>query len=183
MKRIFAKLILKFLGWRITGNNIFPKKCVIVVAPHTSNWDFMYGKCYAYAVGIQPKYLVKSELYFWPISWFINHNGGIPVDRTKSSSLVDQLSLKIKKEDEFMLTLSPEGTRSKVDKWKTGFYYVAKKANIPIVLAFIDFKNKCLGSNKIIYDLENFQKVMVDIQDYYKNCNGKYPNQFNQVIY
>ena len=82
-----------------------------------------------------------------------------------------------------MLTLSPEGTRSKVDKWKTGFYYVAKKANIPIVLAFIDFKNKCLGSDKIIYDLENFQKVMADIQDYYKNCNGKYPKQFNQVIY
>jgi len=183
MKRIFAKLILKFLGWKIIGNNTFPKKCVIIVAPHTSNWDFIYGKCYAYTLGIQPKYLVKSELYFWPISWFINHNGGIPVDRTKSSSLVDQLSLKIKNEDEFMLTLSPEGTRSKVDKWKTGFYYVAKKANIPIVLAFIDFKNKCLGSDKIIYDLENFQKVMTDIQDYYKNCNGKYPNQFNQVIY
>ena len=133
MKRIFAKLILKFLGWRITGNNIFPKKCVIVVAPHTSNWDFIYGKCYAYALGIQPKYLVKSELYFWPISWFINHNGGIPVDRTQSTSLVDQLSLKIKNEDEFMLTLSPEGTRSKVDKWRTGFYYVAKKANIPMM--------------------------------------------------
>lgn len=183
MKKIFAKFILKLLGWKITGDNFFPKKCVIIFAPHTSNWDFILGKCYAYIIGIQPKYLVKNELYFWPISLFIKNNGGIPVDRSKSNSLVDQLSSMIKKEDKFMLTLSPEGTRSKVDKWKTGFYYVAKKADVPLVLAFIDFKNKILGSNKIIYDLENFQTVINDIQDYYKNCNGKYPNQFNQVIY
>lgn len=183
MKKIIASCILFVIGWKIVGLREYPKKCVIIFAPHTSNWDFFFGKCYAYILGVKPNYLVKNELSFWPLSIFIKYNGGIPVDRYSSNSLVSQLSERIIKSDKMMLTLSPEGTRKKVSKWRTGFYHIAKEANVPLVLAFLDFKKKEMGCYKIIYSLTNFDDNMKEIEMFYRGVQGKYSSEYNKKIF
>ena len=136
-----SKIIFSYLGWKTIGDNDFPKKCVLIAVPHTSNWDFFYARLYSYIVKIQPKYLAKKELFVPFISFFIKLNGGIPVDRSKKNKLVDFLSKKIIDSKTIILSLS-EGTRKKVDKWKTGFYYIAQKANVPIVIVGINYKKE-----------------------------------------
>ena len=183
MKKIIAKLLLFVSGWKVVGIKKYPKKCIVIAAPHTSNWDFFFGKLYAYVLGIRPKYLVKDELAFFPLNYIIRFNGGIPVDRSSSNNLVLEISNLISKSNQFILGLSPEGTRSKVLKWRTGFYYIAKTSNIPIVLTFIDFKKKEIGCYKILYDLSDFDFNMQLIEDYYKRFTAKYPDKYNLTIF
>ena len=88
MKKILSKFIFKIMGWKVVGNSTYPDKCLVIAAPHTSNWDFLIGRCYAYIIGVTPKYLIKSELYFWPLSILIRWNGGIPVYRKTAKNAV-----------------------------------------------------------------------------------------------
>ena len=116
-----SKIIFSLLGWRTIGDNDFPKKCVLIAVPHTSNWDFFYARLYSYIVKIQPKYLAKKELFVPFISYLIKLNGGIPVDRSKKNKLVDFLSKKIIDSKTIILSLSPEGTRKKLISGKQVF--------------------------------------------------------------
>ena len=152
------KFIYKLLGWKVTHylpNDI--KKCVIIVAPHTSNWDFIYG------IGTVQ----------------------IPIDRNKKNtdgektSTVDAMADLFSKHDELRLVITPEGTRSRVEKWRTGFYYVALKANVPIALAFIDYGTKSCGIDKVIYPTGDFKKDMKEIMDFYKTKKAKNPENFS----
>jgi len=182
MKKIFAKIIFFVLGWKVFGPQKYPKKCVIIGAPHTSNWDFFVGRCYGYIVGISPSYLIKSSLFVPILGFLIRLNGGIPVYRDSRNNMVDQLVERFIKNDSFMLGLSPEGTRSRVDKWKTGFYHIAHKANVPIVLVGLDFKYKKIGVVNTILPSGDLKKDMLFIQDQFKNYSGKIPNNFNPKI-
>ena len=183
MKKIFSKLILKIMGWNISSP--FPnfKKYIIVFAPHTSSWDFIIGRCFAYTLQIQPNYLVKSELFFWPLSLLIKRNGGIPVYRKTGERMVDQVVERIKKLDKIILVIAPEGTRKKVKKWKTGFYYIAQKAEVPVALVFMDYSKKEVGIFDVLYPSDDLQNDLRTIENYYKEVKGRNPKQFNPKIY
>ena len=178
-----SKIIFSFLGWRIIGDNIFPNKCVLIAVPHTSNWYFFYARLYSYIVKIKPKYLAKKELFVPFISYLIKLNGGIPVDRSKNNKLVDFLSKKIIDSKTIILSLSPEGTRKKVDKWKTGFYYIAQKSNVPIVIVGINYKKKEIGIIDKLSPTSNIKNDMKRIQEQLTNISGKNEKNFNPIIY
>jgi len=183
MKRLLSKLILKLNGWKIIGVKAYPLKCLVLSAPHTSNWDFMMGRCYAYIIGVQPKYLIKSELFLPGLATFIKWNGGIPVYRNSKNNVVDQAVEMFKNSSQLNLGIAPEGTRTRVDKWKTGFYHIAVKANIPILLLKMDYEKKEIGIMCEFKPNGNFEEDMLFIQEKYKNVKGKTPENFNPKIY
>ena len=111
------------------------KKLLVVLAPHTSNWDFVYGMALILSLKIKIYYLVKGELFYPILGWLIKINGGIPVYRNNKNNLVDQVVDRFNEEENFILAMTPEGTRKKVDKWKTGFYYIALNAHVPFCWA------------------------------------------------
>ena len=183
MKRLLSKLIFKLNGWKIIGIETYPLKCLVLSAPHTSNWDFIHGRCYAYIIGAMPKYLAKSELFLPVLSIFIKWNGGIPVYRNSKNNVVDDAVKMFRDSSRLNLGIAPEGTRNRVDKWKTGFYHIALKANVPILLHKIDYGKKEIG---IICEFEatgNFEKDMLFIEEKYKNIKGKNPENYNPSIF
>ena len=171
------------MGWKIIGNTPNITKYIVISAPHTSNWDFLIGRCFAYIKGIKPKYLIKSELYIWPLSILIRWNGGVPVYRKKEKDMVKQIVDRLNKTDEMILGIAPEGTRAKVEKWKTGFYYIAQEAKIPIVLLYMDYTKKEIGYFDVFWPSENLQNDLNIIQNFYQEVQGKYPEKYNPNIY
>ena len=170
------------MGWKIIGNTPNITKYIVISAPHTSNWDFLIGRCFAYIKGIKPKYLIKSELYIWPLSILIRWNGGVPVYRKKEKDMVKQVVDRLNKTDEMILGIAPEGTRAKVEKWKTGFYYIAQEAKIPIVLLYMDYTKKEIGYFDVFWPSGNLQNDLNIIQNFYQEVQGKYPEKYNPNI-
>jgi 1-acyl-sn-glycerol-3-phosphate acyltransferase len=171
------------MGWKIIGNTPNITKYIVISAPHTSNWDFLIGRCFAYIKGIKPKYLIKSELYIWPLSILIRWNGGVPVYRKTAKDMVNQVVDRLNKTDEMILGIAPEGTRAKVEKWKTGFYYIAQEAKIPIVLLYMDYTKKEIGYFDVFWPSGNLQNDLNIIQNFYQEVQGKYPEKYNPNIY
>lgn len=179
LKRIFA-WYFTFKGWKIEGG--IPrdvKKCVLVAAPHTSNWDFIFGlgalQLYKYDV----KYLAKKELFFFPFRKVFLDLGGIPVDRSKSNSLVDSLVDLINSREELVLLFPPEATRKPVTKWKSGFYWAALKAKVPIALGILDYKKKTANIGLIFQPSGDKEKDWEIIRNYYKDASAKHPGSFS----
>ena len=185
MKKLFYKLVLWYGGWSII-NEVPPeiKKCIVIGAPHTSNWDFVYAIPALDKMGIHKlRYLIKKEFFFWPFTWLFNATGGIAVDRSKKNDLTAQLNKLIDDSDEIYLLFPPEGTRGRVERWKTGFYYTALESKLPIVLGFLDFENRVCGFGKVIHPSGDFNSDFQQIQDFYKNIKGKNPDNFNTSIF
>ena len=170
------------LGWKIIGTFDFPKKCIIIAAPHTSNWDFLIGRCYGYIANISPKYFIKSSFFIPVLGSLFRWNGGIPVYRNSNNNLVDQIVEIFNNSDSLILGIAPEGTRSRVLKWKTGFYHIAHKANVPILLLTMDFKEKKIGVISSMYTSGDLNKDMFLIQNQYKELTGKIPQNYNPII-
>ena len=145
--RWLAKLIyFKFLGWKVVGNTSFSKdtlkKAVLIAVPHTSWHDFYIGVLLRKVVGIKSNFVAKKELFIWPFGYYFRAIGGAALDRSSGQNKVQAIANLFKDREEFRLALAPEGTRKKVTEWKTGFYYIAKAANVPIIMFTLDFKNK-----------------------------------------
>tara|TARA_B110000908_G_scaffold133818_1_gene157973 strand:+ start:2540 stop:3094 length:555 start_codon:yes stop_codon:yes gene_type:complete len=183
MKRLLSKLLFKLNGWKIVGTHTYPDKCMIITAPHTSNWDFFIGRCYAYIIGVQPKYLIKSELFFPVVGALLKWNGGIPVYRKAKNNVVEQVVDMFENTIKLHLGIAPEGTRTKVAKWKSGFYHIAVKAKVPILLLTMDYQNKKVGIINKIIPTGNFEKDMLFIQEEYKNIKGKVTENYNPTIF
>ena len=173
------------MGWKIQGK-LPPdiKKGVLIAAPHTSNWDYIYalGACNKLKVPI--KLLIKKvwvEVFL--IGSLIKGAGGIGVDRSQKLNLVDSLADLLSTGDDIMMMIPPEGTRKLVKQWKTGFYYVALKAKVPIVLSFLDYKNKIAGIGPHFMPTGNFEKDMQILKDFYKDKSAKFPEKFCLDIY
>lgn len=166
------------MGWKVEVNQPQPPKCIICVAPHTSNWDFFIGKAYYTALGKTSNFLMKKEWFFWPLGILLRKMGGIAVERSKHTSLTDQLAEKARQTQHFSLAVTPEGTRSIAKQWKRGFYFIALKANLPILLYAIDFPSKRIICTKTIIPSGNVDSDMRIIMDYYRNFQGKYPEKF-----
>ena len=176
--RAFYKLIyFKLLGWKISGE--FPpdlKKYIVAVAPHTSNWDFPIGVMVRSIMRMQnTKFLGKSTLFKPPFGWFFRALGGYPVDRSKHTDMVQQVADIFAKHEFFAIAIAPEGTRQKVDKLKSGFYYIAKRAAIPIIPCGFDFSKKTVVIAKPFYPSANAENDMKFLMDFYRSITGKNP--------
>ena len=182
---VMFKLIFKLLGWKVThflSNDI--KRCVIIVAPHTSNWDFIFGMGAVKVMKLNQRFAIKKEWIRFPFKRLMLALGALPIDRKKedlheNKSSVDAIAELFEGRNELRMIITPEGTRSKTEKWKSGFYYVALKANVPIALAFINYETKSCGIDKIIYPSGDFKSDMKIIMDFYRNIKGGNPENFS----
>ena len=175
MFRYFCTTLLKIFRWKINGDLPSLPQYVIIVAPHTSNWDFIIGVICRGALGQKIHFLGKHQLFKPPLGWFFKIVGGIPVDRSRSNKLVDDVVDLFNKNNEFRLALSPEGTRSPVERWKTGFYYIAKGANVPVIMIGLDFKLRILDIADPILISDNIDKDMNKILYFFQNIDGRHP--------
>ena len=166
------------MGWKCEVSETIGKKGIIALAPHTSNFDFILGILYSRAEGIKSNFLMKKEWFFWPVGCIMRKLGGIPVYRSKKMSLTDQLAKVANERESFLLCITPEGTRSRVEEWKRGFYYIALKANLPIWLYGIDYSTKTIKCTKTIIPDGNIEEQMRLIMSYYKDFKGKHPEKF-----
>ncbi|ARV05604.1 acyltransferase [Polaribacter sp. SA4-10] len=179
MKRISRFILFTILGWKLTQD--FPKdvkKYIVVVAPHTSWIDFPIAILARLSSGIMINFIGKDSLFKGPFGFFFRALGGTPVDRSKSNNLVDAIVEIFNSKEEFRLGLSPEGTRKKVDEWKTGFYYIAKGANVPIVLATLDFENKEIRASRPYYITEDKEADFEVFYSFFKGVKGRNPELF-----
>ena len=175
MRTILTWLFFR-VGWKVSGALPSFKKYVIAVAPHTSGWDFVIGIMARSALKIESShYLGKSQLFRPPFGWIFRALGGTPVDRSTSNDVVDQVVEIFNKHDEFVLALAPEGTRKKVGKLKTGFYYIARGAKVPIVPVGFDFERKMIVISEALFPTENFDLDMETLLTFYKTIKGKIP--------
>ncbi|MDJ1481495.1 lysophospholipid acyltransferase family protein [Cytophagaceae bacterium YF14B1] len=180
MMRFIARLYFWLIGWKV--KNEVPstlKKYVMIGLPHTSNWDFPIAMAALLILRLKTNYLAKRELFRFPLGIIMRAFGGIPVDRSKHGGLVDAMIDELNKHDEMILLIPPEGTRKYVKDWKTGFYRVAMGANVPIVLAYLDYGRKTTGLKAVFYPTGDYEKDVEVMKSYYKGMKGKYPEYQN----
>lgn len=168
------------MGWQT--NLVFPynhlPKYIVIVAPHTSAWDFIIGVAYRSVLGMEKaRYLGKKELFKPPFGFIFRWLGGTPVDRTSSHNLVDQVAGMFDRHEEFAIALSPEGTRQKVEKLKTGFYFIAKKAGVPIIMVGLDYEGKRVIFSEPFMPTENQEKDFEHIVAFFRPIKGKFPEK------
>jgi 1-acyl-sn-glycerol-3-phosphate acyltransferase len=171
--------ILRLFGWKTLAIMPPEKSYIVVVAPHTSNWDFVWGQLFYLSIGMKAKVLIKKELFYFPIGNLLRSMGGVPVDRRKGSDVVDEMIREFSVRDSFILVLTPEGTRSRVDEWKTGFHRIARGAVVPIVLGFIDYEKKQLGTAGFFYPGQDPEADMKRIKSFYAGITPRYPEKFS----
>lgn len=181
MKAKLSRFILKLMGWKI--GQVLPEipKCVIAVAPHTSNLDFIIGKLGYTAVGRTTNFLIKKSWFVFPFNLFFNSIGGIPVDRDKRTSITEKMAVEFEKRDKFQLALTPEGTRKRVNKWKKGFYFIALQAKVPIVLVALDYGTKTVSFLDNFYPTGDVDGDIKIIRSKYNHVEGRHPKQFVKV--
>ncbi|MFP4846888.1 1-acyl-sn-glycerol-3-phosphate acyltransferase [Winogradskyella sp. PE311] len=177
MRRLAKFIYFKIWGWKIVGNTNFSqdtiKKAVIIAAPHTSWHDFFIGLFLRKITAVKTNFIGKKELFKWPLNYYFKAIGGRPIDRTPGQNKVEAIAKLFKDEDEFRLTLAPEGTRKKVETWKTGFYYIAKEANVPIIMFTLDFKNKQNRISEPFYTTDDLEADFIFMKNFYKGVEGK----------
>jgi 1-acyl-sn-glycerol-3-phosphate acyltransferase len=174
-----SRWILKLKGWKLVVSVEEPLKSVICLAPHTSNWDFIIGKLSYWALDRKSHFLMKKSWFFFPLGSLFRAMGGIPIDRSKHTSVTQQMVDEFNRHDKFHLAITPEGTRKFVETWKMGFYYIALNAKIPIQLAYIDYKKKEMGITKIFIPTGDENADMEIIKSYYKGVSAKIQHNFS----
>ncbi len=172
------KILFDWLHFTETITEPMPEKCIIALAPHTSNWDFIIGNLYSRAKKFHCDFLMKKEWFFWPMGILMRRLGGIPVYRNKQMHSTDIIANKAKDAEHFRLCITPEGTRKAQPDWKKGFYYIALKAEIPILLYGLDFAERRIVCTKTIVPNGDIEAQMKEIKDYYSHFKGLHPEKF-----
>ncbi|MEY8868100.1 1-acyl-sn-glycerol-3-phosphate acyltransferase [Meridianimaribacter flavus] len=178
--RWLAKFIyFKLLGWKVVGNVNMSrdtvKKAIIIAVPHTSWHDFYIGVLLRKVLNIKTNFIAKKELFVGPVGWYLKAIGGAPIDRQTKENKVEAIAKLFAQKEEFRMTLAPEGTRKKVDKWKTGFYYIAKEAKVPIIMFTLDFGKKENRISEPFYPTDNMEADFEFMHNFYKGVVGKKP--------
>lgn len=175
-----AKKILEWSGWVVDITVPDYPKCIICVAPHTSNWDFILGKLAYASIGRKAGFLMKETWFFWPLGYLFRSIGGIavPRGRKRKGSLVDFLINKYNTSDRLTLAITPEGTRSRTEHWHTGFLRIAYATNVPIVLGILDFGHKEIIIRDKLDITGDIAKDLRYVKDYYRGYEGKNPDNF-----
>ena len=181
-----AEKALKLMGWET--DNHWPEnlsQCVMIAAPHTSNWDALYARLALKALGVNVRITIKDSYMQFPLGPFVRAMGGIGIDRRPKQageprpSMVQVMTDLFKQHPELVMLVTPEGTRARQEQWKTGFYYVAVNAGVPIALAYMDYEHKKAGVGKIIHPTGNFEEDMAEIMDFYAGIQAKFPKEFS----
>ncbi len=183
----FFKFLFRFYGWTLDRNMPdYGKQAVLIAAPHTSNWDFPYVITSFDQLGIPVKFTIKKEWLKWPYKRDMLKFGAISIDRSPKNpgddrkSMVDAMVDLYKEHDDLIITVTPEGTRGLSKKWKTGFYHVAKKAGVPILLSYLDYDNKTSGVGKMMWTSDDMEKDLREIMAFYKEKGRpKNPKKFS----
>lgn len=177
LKKLYSYIFLRLLGWSIEGKLPAARKYIIVVAPHTSNWDFMIGVMTRRILGFDPKYVGKKELFVWPFGYFFKWMGGYPVNRSKNSNFVEAVVELFNQKEDFIITLTPEGTRSYRDEWKSGFYHIAEGASVPILRVAFDYGSKRVVLDELMEAGPDVDACIADCKRYFSQFKGKYPEK------
>ncbi len=171
---------MKILGWEISGT--LPdgvSKAVIIVAPHTSLWDFVYGRLAFWVLDIPVKFMISAKYFKFPLGNLLTILGGEPVTKSNPLRLLLEILNKFKTSKSFYVVITPEGTRSLVEEWKKGFYQIATQAEVPVVLAYIDYKFKKGGLGPVFYPSGDYEKDLPEIQKFYMKFQARHPGRFN----
>ena len=171
---------LKIMGWKIVNRYPSIEKYIIAVAPHTSNIDFLIGRLVATVMRVNVHFLIKKEAFFFPVGYLLKAMKAIPVNRKLPKSVIETVVNKVATTERFVLVVTPEGTRSPVKKWKKGFYYIAKKSNIHILPAVVDYEKKHIIYGELIYPSDDEKVDNEKLVNFYKSKNpkGKFPEKF-----
>jgi len=173
--------LLKLLGWTVSADYPDTERYVLIVAPHTSNWDFVIGLLANWALRLDVRYIGKHTLFYWPWGWIFRALGGEPVRRGQSADLIRQVARLFETSERLVFALAPEGTRSKTDHWKTGFYYIARAARVPIAMGYLDFGRKEAGVGGAFFPGEDMEADFERIREFYKGRLGKHPEKASLI--
>lgn len=178
----FAFTLLRAFGWRVVLARPVPMKCVVVFYPHTSNWEFPIGLLAKWASGIHFRYVGKEALFRWPFGGMFRRWGGIPVNRRASTGFIGQMRDEFARHDDFRLAIAPEGTRSRTEFWKSGFYHLARAADVPVALGFIDYPRKQVGVGAYVELSGDPVADMRRIAAFYADKRGHRPENQGPVL-
>lgn len=171
-------VLTRVLGWKLHGQVPDIPQSVIIVAPHTSYWDAVIGKLFLRSVGLKHKLLSKKELFFFPANILMQLFGAIPIRGVKGRNAILEVSSMFESNDHLHVVICPEGGFTRTEKWNAGFYYIALKAGVPIVVAYMDYYKKEIGVKGIIMDLSNIDSVYHELSLYYEGVSARYPENF-----
>ncbi len=181
IRRLLARIFLAATGWKPDGVRPEPRQYILIAAPHTTNWDFPYLLAFAEYFELQINWMGKHTLFVPPFGFIMRALGGIPVRRHRRENLVESLAELFEEYDDLGLVVPAEGTRDHVDHWKSGFYHIARTANIPIVMSYLDYAKKRGGSGPALQPSGDLRKDMDEVRAFYEGKQGKYPERFCRI--
>jgi len=179
MKRL-AEAILRVIRWRIVGDVPRPK-CVLIAAPHTSNWDFPLALLAFWSLEIDARWVGKHTLFRWPFDGLMRRLGGIPLDRARTRDFVSEVVARFEREEPLILAIAPEGTRSHTDAWRSGFYWIARGAGVPIALGFLDYARRTAGIGEWLVPTGDVEADMARIRAFYADKAAKHPEKAGAI--
>ncbi|MBP6632526.1 MAG: 1-acyl-sn-glycerol-3-phosphate acyltransferase [Kofleriaceae bacterium] len=182
VKKLVGRTWLRAFGWEFDPT-LPPRRAVVVAAPHTSNWDFPFTIAVSWSLGLDIAWLGKHTLFEPPFGALFRALGGIPVDRRAAHNLVAQVSERLRHADELLVIVPPEGTRTGGGRWKTGFYWIAHEAQVPIVLGYLDFGRRRGGFGTVLQPSGDLARDGAVIQAFYRDIQGKHPDRFSEVSF
>lgn len=174
MLKTIARLFLNVIGWRVSGE-VPPGSYVMIAAPHTSNWDLPIMLAIAALLGTRISWMGKEQIFRWPFARLMQWLGGVPVRRDKSSNMVDQMVDLFHTSEGLILVVPPEGTRGRAEHWRSGFYYIAVGAEVPVIPGYLDYRTRIGGVGAPIPLSGNVTKDMDAIRAFYGPLQGKRP--------
>jgi 1-acyl-sn-glycerol-3-phosphate acyltransferase len=173
--RWIGRTIMRITGWRFEGAFPDVRKLVVAVAPHTSNWDFVHGAAAMFALDLRASYIGKHTLFVWPLSLFLRWMGGIPVDRSAAHGVVGEAIDSFRGHDQQVLAIAPEGTRRKVERFKTGFLHIARGAGVPVLLVGLDYGSRCVRIGPTFEVGPDIEAERIRVEAHFARIPGKYP--------
>jgi 1-acyl-sn-glycerol-3-phosphate acyltransferase len=179
MATVYGLILSKLLGWKIKGEYPNINKSIIIFAPHTSYYDSVYGKLFLNDAGINHKFLSKKELFFFPFNIVMKWYGSIPVRGVKGENAIYLVAKMLDEKESLHIVISPEGQFAKTNKWNKGFYYMALKAKVPIIVGYLDYLRKEIGVKGVINNFESIESVMDQVNMMYTDVIAKYPEKFS----
>ena len=179
--KLLSRLILKLIGWKLDERVPETQRYVLIAYPHTSNWDFILGMLAKWGMGLPINWVAKHSMFWGPFKPVFIAMGGVPLNREKTTGFIQKNIELFAQREQFILGLMPEGTRSKTDHWKTGFYHIAHGANVPIALAYLDYKNKVIGIGEIIQSSGDIHADLKIIKAFYKDKIGYKPEKQSAI--
>ncbi|MEP4545492.1 MAG: lysophospholipid acyltransferase family protein [Saccharospirillum sp.] len=173
--------LLRLTGWYVEPFPDIPK-AIVVGGPHTSNWDGVLGFTTGFALALHARFMIKNSLFRWPFGWLLKKLGGIPVDRSKAGGVVGQTVAEFNSRDRIIIVMTPEGTRSNADTWKTGFHHIARQAGVPIVLATADYRRKQVTFPLILEPSEDLEADMQRIYECFSDVTPQHPEKLSRPV-